>query len=92
MTAKCLKCARMQQQKGYKVCQDCYDIIWSLLIQNFSADLDLTKEQTDKLIRLSEEAARVLKGAGEMGMTPGEFAEYVAGKAAECKERLEGWA
>lgn len=90
MTAKCLKCARLQQRKGYKVCQDCYDIIWSLLIQNYIVDLGLSEEQTRGLIKLSDEAARILKGAGEMEMTPQEFAEYVTGKAAECKLRLEG--
>lgn len=90
MKAQCLKCARHQQQQGYKKCQDCYEVIWGLLIQNFSAELGLTEEQAEKLMKLSDEANRVLRGAAEMDLEPEEFAEYIAGKAVECKERLAG--
>lgn len=32
----------------------------------------------------------VLTGAEETGLDPGEYAEYLVGKAAECSDRLRG--
>lgn len=89
MKQSCLKCAKHQQLLGYRTCRDCYDIIWGILVQNFSAELGLTDEQTERLAKLSEEAKCIIMGAEETGLDLAEYAEYVVGKADECKARLE---
>lgn len=89
MKQSCLKCARRQQLLGYRTCRECYDIIWGILVQNFSAELELTSEQTEKLLNLSEEAKRVIMGVEDAGLDLADYAEYVVGKADECKARLE---
>lgn len=89
MKQSCLKCAKHQQLLGFKTCRDCYDIIWGILIQNFSAELGLTDQQTEQLVKLSEEAKRIITGAEETGLDLAEYAEYVVGKADECKARLK---
>lgn len=44
MKASCLKCARFQQLKGYKVCRECYKLLWGVLVNNLSAELELSAE------------------------------------------------
>ena len=88
MKASCLKCARFQQLKGYKVCRECYKLLWGVLVNNLSAELELSAEQTAKLVRITDEMDTVLTGAEETGLDPGEYAEYLVGKAAECSDRL----
>lgn len=88
MKASCLKCARFQQLKGYKVCRECYKLLWGVLVNNLSAELELSAEQTAKLVRITDEMDTVLTGAEETGLDPGEYAEYLVGKADECADRL----
>ena len=88
MKASCLKCARCQQLKGYKVCRECYKLLWGVLVNNLSAELELSSEQTAKLVRITDEMDTVLTGAEETGLDPGEYAEYLVGKADECADRL----
>lgn len=90
MNRKCLKCARYHETKGYATCRDGYQIFWGVIIQNLSAELGLTDEQTARLVRISDEMTTVLMGADGMDMTPDEFAEYLEAKARECADRLRG--
>lgn len=90
MNRKCLKCARYHETKGYATCRDGYQIIWGVIIQNLSAELGLTDEQTARLVKISDEMTTVLMGADGMDMTPDEFAEYLEAKARECADRLRG--
>ena len=88
MRTNCLRCARAQQIKGYKVCRECYRLLWGVLINNLSAELELTDAQTEKLVKITDEMDTVLTGAEESGMDLSEYAEYLVGKAAECIDRL----
>ena len=88
MNRKCLKCARYHETKGFATCRDGYQIIWGVIIQNLSAELGLTDEQTARLVKISDEMTTVLMGADGMDMTPDEFAEYLEAKARECADRL----
>lgn len=88
MRTNCLRCARAQQVKGYKVCRECYRLLWGVLINNLSAELELTDAQTEKLVKITDEMDTVLTGAEESGMDLSEYAEYLVGKAAECIDRL----
>lgn len=90
MNRKCLKCARYHETKGYATCRDGYQIFWGVIIQNLSAELGLTDEQTARLVKISDEMTTVLMGADGMDMTPDEFAEYLEAKARECADRLRG--
>ncbi len=90
MNRKCLKCARYHETKGFATCRDGYQIIWGVIIQNLSAELGLTDEQTTRLVKISDEMTTVLMGADGMDMTPDEFAEYLEAKARECADRLRG--
>lgn len=84
----CLKCAGYQQLKGYKTCQDCYSVLWGVLINNLSADLELTDEQTVGLVRIVDEMNRIIMGAEESGLSIEEYNEYILAKADECTARL----
>lgn len=88
MRTNCLRCARAQQVKGYKVCRECYRLLWGVLINNLSAELELTDAQTEKLVKITDEMDTVLTGAEESGMDLSEYAEYLVGKAVECTDRL----
>lgn len=88
MRTNCLRCARAQQVKGYKVCRECYRLLWGVLINNLSAELELTDNQTEKLVKITDEMDVVLTGAEESGMDLSEYAEYLVGKATECIDRL----
>ena len=90
MNRKCLKCARYHETKGYATCRDGYQIFWGVIIQNLSAELGLTDEQTARLVKISDEMTTVLMGADGMDMTPDDFAEYLEAKARECADRLRG--
>ena len=90
MNRKCLKCARYHETKGFATCRDGYQIFWGVIIQNLSAELGLTDEQTARLVKSSDEMTTVLMGADGMDMTPDEFAEYLEAKARECADRLRG--
>ena len=90
MNRKCLKCARYHETKGFATCRDGYQIFWGVIIQNLSAELGLTDEQTARLVKISDEMTTVLMGADGMDMTPDEFAEYLEAKARECADRLRG--
>lgn len=88
MRSTCLKCARYQQLKGYKTCQDCYSMLWGVLINNLSADLELTDVQTAGLVQITDEMNNIIMGAEESGLDVGEYAEYILSKADECTAKL----
>lgn len=88
MSKKCLDCAKRQQIKGWRVAREAYSVLWGVLVNNLSAELELSSEQTAKLVRITDEMDTVLTGAEETGLDPGEYAEYLVGKAAECTDRL----
>lgn len=83
-----LKIARFYKKQGFEMMQNCYGYIWGSIINNFSAELELTDEQTAKLVRISDEINSVLRGNIEMDMTPEEYAEYLVVKSEECEKRL----
>lgn len=89
MKASCLKCARHQQIIGYRTAKDAINTLWGVLINNMSADLELSDAQTKGLMDISAELDRVLRGAEEIGLDPSEYAEYIVGKADECTQRLK---
>ena len=88
MKAACLKCARFQQIKGYRVSRECFTTLWSILINNMAADLELSEAQVSGLTDIASELDRVLKGAEETGLDPLDYAEYIVSKADECTRRL----
>lgn len=83
-----LKIARFYKKQGFQMMQDCYQYIWGAVINNLASDIELTDEQTAKLVRISDEINNVLRGNVEMDLTPEEYAEYLVGKSAECEKRL----
>ena len=89
MKASCLKCARCQQLKGYKVCRECYKLLWPILINNKAATLELSENQIQGLLDVTEEMTSIICGAEESGMNISEYAEYISSKADECRARLE---
>ena len=56
-------------------------------IENILGD-DYDLDHLKKLVRITDEMDTVLTGAEETGLDPGEYAEYLVGKAAECTDRL----
>lgn len=83
-----LKIARFYKKQGFEMMQHCYSYIWGSVVNNLSAELELTPEQTAKLVRIYDEIDNVLRGNVEMEMTPDEYAEYLVAKSAECEKRL----
>ncbi len=83
-----IKIARFYKKQGFEMMQNCYQYIWGAIINNFQAELELTDEQTAKLVRISDEINGVLRGNIEMEMTPDEYAEYLVYKSEECAHRL----
>ena len=90
MKASCLKCARFQQLKGYNVCREVYSLLWPILINNKAATLELSENQIQGLLDVTEEMTSIICGAEESGMDVAEYAEYITSKADECRARLEG--
>lgn len=82
------KMARFYKKQGFNMMQECYQYIWGIIINNFSADLELTQEQTAKLVRISDEINKILDGFTEMEMTPEEYSEYIVRKSMECEKHL----
>lgn len=88
MSKDCLKCARYQQIKGWRVAREAYSVLWAVLINNKAATLELNEKQIQGLLDVTEEMTSIICGAEETGLDPGEYAEYLVGKAAECTDRL----
>lgn len=84
--------SRQSQIYGFNLALDGVDATWGTLIYNFSAELELSAEQTAKLTTLGEEYDKMIRSFREADLPPEEFAEYVVAKAEECKARLkERW-
>lgn len=84
--------SRQSQIYGFNLALDGVDATWGALIYNFSAELELSAEQTAKLTTLGEEYDKMIRSFREADLPPEEFAEYVVAKAEECKARLkERW-
>lgn len=90
MSKDCLKCARYQQIKGWRVAREAYSVLWPILINNKMVTLELSKKQIHGLLDVTEEMTNIICGAEESGMNIAEYAEYITGKADECRARLEG--
>ena len=90
MSKDCLKCARYQQIKGWRVAREAYSILWPVLINNKAATLELSKKQIHGLLDVTEEMTSIICGAEQSGMNVADYAEYITGKADECRARLEG--
>lgn len=88
MSKKCLDCAKCQQIKGWRVAREAYSVLWPILINNKAATLELDEKQIQGLLDVTEEMTSIICGAEETGLDPGEYAEYLVGKAAECTDRL----
>lgn len=89
MKASCLKCARCQQIKGWRVAREAYSVLWPVLMNNKAATLELNEKQIQGLLDVTEEMTSIICGAEESGMNISEYAEYISGKANECRARLE---
>ena len=57
---------------------------------NKVATLELNEKQIQGLLDVTEEMTSIICGAEESGMNIAEYAEYITGKADECRARLEG--
>lgn len=88
MRKDCFKCARYQQIKGWRVAREAYSVLWPILINNKAATLELDEKQIQGLLDVTEEMTSIICGAEKTGLDPGEYAEYLVGKAAECTDRL----
>src|SRR5699024_2259731 len=89
MGKKCLECAKRQQIKGWRVAREAYSVLWPILINNKAATLELDEKQIQGLLDVTEEMTSIICGAEESGMNIAEYAEYITGKADECRTRLE---
>lgn len=85
--------SRQSQIYGFNLALDGVDATWGALIYNFSAELELSAEQTAKLTTLGEEYDKMIRSFREADLPPEEFAEYVVAKAEECKAAApaESW-
>lgn len=90
MKASCLKCARCQQIKGWRVAREAYSVLWPILINNKWVTLELSENQIQGLLDVTEEMTSIICGAEQSGMNVAEYAEYITSKADECRARLEG--
>ena len=81
--------SRQSQIYGFNLALDGVDATWGALIYNFSAELELSVEQTAKLTTLGEKYDKMIRSFREADLPPEEFAEYVVAKAEECKARLK---
>ena len=90
MSKKCLDCAKRQQINGWRVAREAYSLLWPILINNKAATLELSENQIQGILDVTEEMTSIICGAEESGMNIAEYAEYITGKADECRARLEG--
>ena len=89
MGKKCLDCVKRQQIKGWRVAREAYSLLWPILINNKAATLELSENQIQGLLDVTEEMTSIICGAEESGMNISEYAEYISSKADECRTRLE---
>lgn len=54
-----------------------------------SCNLELDEKQIHGLLDVTEEMTSIICGAEESGMNVADYAEYITGKADECRARLE---
>ena len=57
--------------------------------QQQGATLELSENQIQGLLDVTEEMTSIICGAEESGMNVADYAEYITGKADECRARLE---
>lgn len=89
MGKKCLECAKCQQINGWRVAREAYSLPWPILINNKAATLELSENQIQGLLDVTEEMTSIICGAEQSGMNVADYAEYITGKADECRVRLE---
>ena len=80
MSKKCLDCAKRQQIKGWRVAREAYSVLWPILINNKAATLELSENQIQGLLDVTEEMTSIICGAEESGMNVADYAEYITGK------------
>ena len=90
MGKKCLECAKCQQIKGWRIAREAYSVLWAVLINNKAATMELNEKQIQGLLDVTEEMTSIICGAEQSGMNVADYAEYITGKADECRARLEG--
>lgn len=79
--------ARQNQVHGFKLALDGIRSTWGLLVQNLSADLELTDEQVGKIMRIGDEYWDMVGQFSKEDLTPDEFAEYLVERSKE-RERV----
>lgn len=86
------KIARLNQVYGFKMALGGVNDTWGALIYNFSAELELSEEQTAKLSKIAEPYEQMMMGFLQEDMSPEVFADYIVAKSKECTARLkERW-
>lgn len=85
-----LESEKCQQIKGWRVAREAYSLLWPILINNKAVTLELSENQIQSLLDVAEEMTSIICGDEESGMNIAEYAEYIIGKADECRARLEG--
>ena len=92
MSANLRKIARQNQLYGFRMALDGIAATWGALIQNLRCDADLTDEQMQKLIRISDRYWEMVGKFKEEDMTPDEFADYITAKSEQVEKELrERW-
>ncbi len=90
--ANLIATARKYADQGFNMGIDAVNATWGTLIQNMSAELELTDEQTQKLMRISEFYFAAVHSYRAEGMNPVEFAEYMTEKSKQIiKELRDRW-
>lgn len=89
MGKKCLDCAKRQQIKGWRVAREAYSVPVAYPDKQQSETLELDEKQIQGLLDVTEEMTSIICGAEESGMNVADYAEYITGKADECRARLE---
>ena len=88
-TANLRTIIRRNQMHGFKMALEAINQTWGILIQNLSAELELTEEQTQKLSRIGEYYFGLMGNFVKEGMAADDFAEYMVEKSKQIVEELK---
>lgn len=89
MKTNILKTIRKAKKDGFNMALEGVNLTWGVLIQNLSAELELTDEQTQKLSRIAEKYKETMCGFVKEQMPVEEFAEYMVEKSKQIIEELK---
>lgn len=79
---------RTNQLKGFQDALNGVRSTWGLLIQNLSAELELTDEQVKKIMCIGDLYWEMVGEFAKEDMTPDDFAEYLVGRAKEREQAI----